>query len=64
MGFVEVNYVPAFEEYELQYTVQAAPGVEAEEVNAALERRETAICRGSHGVYGVFAHSSDTEDTA
>lgn len=59
MDFVEVNYVPAFEEYEFEYVVYASAVSDPEVVSANEKRKEDVIRKGSHGVYGEFSCAND-----
>lgn len=57
LGFVEVNYVPAFEEYEYQFVVGSSDSVDATEAS----NRSLLVSRAEHAVYGTYAHASDAE---
>jgi hypothetical protein len=75
LGFVEVNYVAAFEEYELQFQVGGLSGSSsagsAEDEGTAravvdeaqIERnRQLVLDRGSHAVYAAFAEEANYDD--
>lgn len=51
--------MPAFEEYELEYVVYASAVSDPEVVSANEKRKEDAIRKGSHGVYGEFSGADD-----
>lgn len=61
LGFAEVNYVPAFEEYELQFPVGPVVDGVAKGTRMQCANRDLVTSKAQHAVYTTYSNPADTE---